>query len=419
MDIKIPNLGDGIDSAIVISILVKQGDTVTADQTLIELETDKAVAPVPSPAAGTITSLTIKEGDTVSNGSLIGQLDSGGNAEVKQSITEEVVQPVNVSAPKQVQPVAVSAQAPIINSAVSTSISLQKLAYRIGLDLRYISGTGNSGRITETDVSNHINYLQSLMLNPSTESEAKPKKEVALPDFSKWGVVDVEKCSPLRKKIAEKMVTAWQTVPHVTQQLDVDITNLMAMRKQYNPKYQKKGAKLTLTVFAIKAVQRALEKFPQFNASYDPNKNELIKKKYYHMGIAVDTENGLIVPVIKDIDKKSLLTLAKELTEIADKAKDRTLSVEELQGSTFTISNLGGLGVGAFTPIINTPEVAILGIGSGEFKPNKELSKMLLKMPICLSYDHRIIDGADGARFAMEVKNQFETITESEIKEIS
>ena len=177
MDIKIPNLGDGIDSAIVISILVKQGDTVTADQTLIELETDKAVAPVPSPAAGTITSLTIKEGDTVSNGTLIGQLDSGGNAEVKQSITEEVVQSVNVSAPKQVQPVAVSAQAPTINSAVSTSISIQKLAYRIGLDLRYISGTGNSGRITETDVSNHINYLQSLMLNPSTESETKPKNK--------------------------------------------------------------------------------------------------------------------------------------------------------------------------------------------------------------------------------------------------
>ncbi|MBH37870.1 hypothetical protein CL658_02440, partial [bacterium] len=285
MDIKIPNLGDGIDSAIVISILVKQGDTVSADQTLIELETDKAVAPVPSPAAGTITSLTIKEGDTVSNGTLIGQLDSGGNTEVKESVREEAVQPVNVPTPKPVQPVAVSSQALTMNTAVSTSISIQKLAYRIGLDLRYISGTGNSGRITETDVSNHINYLQSLMQNPVTQEEPTAKKEIPLPDFSKWGVVDVEKCSPLRKKIAEKMVTAWQSVPHVTQQLDVDITNLMAMRKQYNPKYQKKGVKLTLTVFAIKAVQRALEKFPQFNASYDPNKNELIKKKYYHMGI--------------------------------------------------------------------------------------------------------------------------------------
>ena len=197
------------------------------------------------------------------------------------------------------------------------------------------------------------------------------------------------------------------------------LLKMKLLRKKYNPQYQKKGAKLTLTVFAIKAVQRALEKFPQFNASYDAVKNEIIKKKYYHMGIAVDTENGLIVPVIKDVDKKSLLTLAKELAEIADKAKDRTLSVEELQGSTFTISNLGGLGVGAFTPIINTPEVAILGIGSGEFKPTGDGKTLALKMPTCLSYDHRIIDGADGARFAMEVKNQFETLSESEIKEIS
>lgn len=425
MEIKIPNLGDGIDSAIVISLLVKEGDTVTKDQTLIELETDKAVAPVPAPASGTITSLTVKEGDTVANGTLIGQLDGGG-ASSSEPVAAAPAQTVPVAgpvkAPAPVVPAAtasVTIQKPVHNESVATSISIQKLAYRIGLDLRYICGTGSSGQITETDLINHIGYLQSLLNQPSAPVGSAPKPEVVLPDFEKWGTVDVEKCSPLRKKIAEKMVTAWQTVPHVTQQLDVDITGLMALRKKYNPQYQKKGAKLTLTVFAIKAVQRALEKFPQFNASYDAVKNEIIKKKYYHMGIAVDTENGLIVPVIKDVDKKSLLTLAKELAEIADKAKDRTLSVEELQGSTFTISNLGGLGVGAFTPIINTPEVAILGIGSGEFKPTGDGKTLALKMPTCLSYDHRIIDGADGARFAMEVKNQFETLSESEIKEIS
>ena len=285
MEIKIPNLGDGIDSAIVISLLVKEGDTVTKDQTLIELETDKAVAPVPAPASGTITSLTVKEGDTVANGTLIGQLDGGG-ASSSEPVASAPAQTIPVAAPvKAPAPVvpaataSVTIQKPVHNESVATSISIQKLAYRIGLDLRYISGTGSSGRITETDLINHIGYLQSLLNQPSAPVESAPKPEVVLPDFEKWGTVDVEKCSPLRKKIAEKMVTAWQTVPHVTQQLDVDITGLMALRKKYNPQYQKKGAKLTLTVFAIKAVQRALEKFPQFNASYDAVKNEIIKKK--------------------------------------------------------------------------------------------------------------------------------------------
>ena len=435
MDIVIPNLGDGIESAIVISILVKPGESVTQDQTLFELETDKAVAPVSAVEAGVIESITISEGDTVTNGKVVGTMTSSdGGSSPAPATNQPVVQaPAPAVSPivqqpvvqqTVVTPVASTGQVHIVSENPVTSISIQQLAYRIGLDLRYIQGSGSGGRILETDVINHVAYMQSLLAQPvSAPVEPAPvvPKPAELPDFSKWGEIEIEKCSPLRKKIAQKMVDSWQTIPHVTQQLDVDITHVMELRKQYNPTYIKKDAKLTLTVFVIRAVQKALELFPQFNSSYDSEKNELIKKSYINIGIAVDTPNGLIVPVIKDVSTKSLLDLSKELSAIAQKAKDRTLSVEELQGGTFTISNLGGLGVGAFTPIINTPEVAILGLGTGELKPifdDKKNIKHVLKMPTCLSYDHRIIDGADGARFAIEVKNQFETFSESELKEL-
>ncbi len=436
MNIVIPNLGDGIESAVVISILVKPGDTVSVDQTLFELETDKAVAPVDSVAAGVVESIAIKDGDTVSEGQVVGVLSSSDDSASPAAQTPAA--PVAAAAPVAVVEPSAAAVAPVVSAAVTAvqgtaqmhspnsvaSISIEQLAYRIGLDLRYVKGSGQAGRILEADLVNHIAFLQSLMLQPPASAVAPVVAEPAapkLPDFTKWGEVSIEKCSPLRKKIAEKMVQSWQSVPHVTQQLEIEITHVMQLRKKYNPTYIKKDAKLTLTVFAIRAIQKALELFPQFNATYDEVANELIKKKYFHMGIAVDTENGLIVPVIKNVDQKSLFELSQELTVIANKAKDRSLSVDELQGGTFTISNLGGLGVGAFTPIVNTPEVAILGIGTGELKPvvdKKKKVDYVLKMPVCLSYDHRIIDGADGARFVMEIKNQFETFAESELKEI-
>ena len=432
MEIKVPNLGDGVDSAIVISILVKPGDSVTKDQTLCELETDKAVAPLPSPKSGTITAITIAEGDTVTMGTSIGSMDVQGAAPAPAPEPSPAAAapaptptptPVATSAPSA--PVAIPAAGPGLNPSPVTSPSLQKIATRIGLDLTHIMGSGSGGRITESDVINYISSVQAHSQQaPQTAApattQAAQKINTPLPDFSKWGDVTVEKLSSLRKKIAQKMQESWQTVPHVTQNLDVDITDLMALRKKANVSYQEKNAKLTMTVFAIMAVQKALEKFPQFNASYDADKNELIRKNYYHIGIAVDTENGLIVPVIKDVDKKSPLELCLDLNVIAKKAKNRTLGIEDLQGSTFTISNLGGLGAGTFTPIVNTPEVAILGISAGELRPVAGPDKKLLRrliMPLSLSYDHRVIDGADGARFISELKTQFESIDHSQLKE--
>jgi len=216
--------------------------------------------------------------------------------------------------------------------------------------------------------------------------------------------------SNLRQKIAEKMQQSWQEIPHVTQFDEANITEMMALRKTYVPLYEKKNAKLTLTVFAIKAVEKALKKFPVFNSSYDAIKQELILKNYINIGIAVDTENGLIVPVIKNVDQKSMLELSLELAEIAKKARDRKLTIDELQGGTFTISNLGGLGVGPFTPIVNSPEVAIMGLSKGNQRDGK------LFMPISMSYDHRVIDGADGARFMLAVIEAFQLFEESLLK---
>jgi pyruvate dehydrogenase E2 component (dihydrolipoamide acetyltransferase) len=437
MEIRVPNLGDGIDSAVIISILVNPGDTVVKDQTLFELETDKAVAPMPCPANGVIKSLSVKEGDSVSQGALVGILISSNQNEEKNS-SELKSQLMELPF---VEPVVVHTQVPVLaetnslptqgyfNETPVTTASLKKLAFRIGLDLRRIKGSESGGRIGEQDIINHVHYLQTL-IDQAKDSYSVPvvqavtdvaKKKVSLPDFSKWGEIEVEKLSSLRKKIAEKMTDTWNTVPAVTQNLDVNITGLMKLRERVNPLYLEKGAKLTLTVFAIKAVQRALVKFPNFNASYNSETNELIKKNYYHIGIAVDTENGLIVPVIKDVDKKSYFELCQELIQISSKAKERTLSVEDLQGSTFTISNLGGLGVGAFTPIINSPEVAILGLSSGvnraELAEKNGKKKLVFRnqMPLSLSYDHRVIDGADAARFIMEIKQGFETITEADL----
>lgn len=428
MDIKIPNLGDGIDSATVISILVSPGESVSKDQTLIELETDKAVAPVPAPENGEIGSITIKEGDVLKTGSIIGSYSGSSSSESKVETKVEsqseapVITQNNAVAPVQtpinIKPVGISGKVP------PCSPSLKKLASRIGLDLSRIQPTGKNGRLTDQDVYNYVQYLQTVSLNPSQSAseELTPKKaKKPLPDFSKFGSIKVKKLSSLRQKIAEKMDECWTTIPHVTQQQQIDITSLMALRKKYNPKYIKKNTKITLTVFAIKAVEKALKEFPQFNSSYDYEKNELILKQYFNIGIAVDTESGLIVPVIKDVDKKSVLELCQDLDAIAEKARNRTLTMEDLSGSTFTISNLGGLGVGAFTPIVNAPEVAILGIGAGQWQPTFDSKDKLIKtlvMPTCLSYDHRVIDGADGARFINKIKEEFENFKEDQLKEL-
>ena len=430
MEIKVPFLGDGIGSAVVLSILVTVGETIEKEQTILEIESDKAVAPVPSPAGGVVTSISIKEGDKVSAGTLVGVLtttDEPAQAPVAaapSAIVAPVVSTALVSAP-------VAVQAPESYQYQSTSgmeppasPRLRKIAREIGLDLGRIKGSESGGRISMDDVKAHVLFLQAKAYQPSATSDvvSDSSKEASAPaiDFSLYGDIEVTKTSSLRQKIAKKMQESWQSIPHVTQFDEADMTQLMSLRKTYKPQFESKKASLTVTVFALKSVVKALKAFPNFNSSYNQGTGELTLKNYFHIGVAVDTPSGLIVPVIRDVDKKSMVELSIELSELAEKARERKLKVSDLQGGSFTISNLGSLGVGAFTPIVNSPEVAILGMGKGQLKPvmvSKTEMGSQLQMPLALSYDHRVIDGADGARFIRTIIEDLETFQEEELKE--
>jgi pyruvate dehydrogenase E2 component (dihydrolipoamide acetyltransferase) len=425
MDIKLPFLGDGIDSATVLSILVSPGDSVDLDQSIMELETDKAVAPVPAPAAGKIADIKVKAGDTVSTGMLVATLEGGGaqsSPDSKSQSSPQTTAPVQPVAPVQSAAPVVQASQPAGNyqfvspsgQEPPASPSIRKIALDLGLDLGRVQGTGNGGRLTLDDVRGYMSFLQASAFSKPAEAStntaqaAQPSGPKPLNvDFSKWGSITIDKVSTMRQKISEKMTEAWQTVPHVTQQDDANIDHAMTLRKKYKAKYEKKNAGLTITGISLKALVTALKEFPHFNASFDAAAGNLITKNYYNIGVAVDTPYGLIVPVIKNVDKKTVFELSVELGEIAQKARDRKLGLDDLQGGTFTLSNLGGLGVSYFTPIINTPEVAILGMGRG---------KTASSLPLCLSYDHRVIDGGDGARFIKTFINALETFPEKDIK---
>jgi pyruvate dehydrogenase E2 component (dihydrolipoamide acetyltransferase) len=293
------------------------------------------------------------------------------------------------------------------------------LARELDIDLSRIRGSERGGRIVLSDVRAYIQRLQKLAFQPKPGQPAKPMAAAAESiDFSKWGEIARKPMSPLRKTISRRMVENWNAIPHVTQFEDVDITGLMDLRKRFAPEYEKKGARLTLTSFALKAAATALKKHPVFNASLDEIAEEIVLKEYYHIGLAVDTEQGLIVPIIRDVDKKNLFQLSKDISELADKARDRKVSAEDLKGGTFTISNQGGIGGAHFTPIINKPDVAILGLGKGVLKPAVRDGKIeaRLLMPIALSYDHRVIDGAAAARFTVDLVQAFTSFTEADLK---
>lgn len=441
MDVKIPFLGDGIDSATIIDVLVSPGDTVAVDDTLAEMETDKATAPVPSTVAGVVEVIHVNEGDTVSQGMLVASIKSEGGEESPSasSANDSTAESVNAQPVPQAQaPVPAAATqtstAPSSYQYVSstgspppTSPSIRKMAQQIGLDLARIQGSAKGGRITLDDVRAHMTMLQAKAFaapSPSTNSGAATSAAAVdapkpLPDFSKFGAIRKEKMTSLRQKIASNLHSAWNRIPHVTQFHDADITDLMTIRKKAVPKYEKKKARLTVTVFLLKAIVETLKKHPHFNASYDETTQELIFKEYYHIGMAVDTDNGLIVPVIRDVDKKSMLELSLELADISERARERKIGVDDIQGASFTLSNLGGLGVGQFTPIVNHPEVAILGVGRGGLKPVQNGKKIDYRstMPLSLSYDHRVIDGADGARFIYDLAQSLESFDESLLKE--
>jgi pyruvate dehydrogenase E2 component (dihydrolipoamide acetyltransferase) len=304
---------------------------------------------------------------------------------------------------------------------VAASPTVRKLAHDLGIDLTRVRGSERGGRIVLEDLRAYIQQLQQLALQPKaasapTASTAKPAAEKI--DFAKWGPIDRQPLTSLRKIIAQRMHESWASIARVTQFDEADITNIVALRKKYATKYEKKGGHLTLTPFLMKAVVEVLKKYPTFNCSLDEAREEIVFKKYYHIGIAVDTEQGLLVPVIRDVDKKSLLQLSKELAEVAERARKRKVAADDLKGGTFTISNQGGIGGSFFTPIVNKPEVAILGVGRGVLKPvvrGAKIEKRML-LPLGLSYDHRVIDGGTAARFTVEVVQALEQFKEAGVK---
>lgn len=432
MDLKLPPLGEGADSGTVVNLFVKEGDQITKDQPILELENEKAVATIPASGAGTITRIYVKAGDKLSVGQRILSLSEAGasSAPAAPGAEREPAEPreriVQTPSPEPAaRPEAEESgevgEGPGSALAPAAAPSIRKLARDLGIDLTRVRGSARGGRIVLEDVRGYIQRLQRLAAGPKAAaavSAAAPKAVVEQVDFSKWGPVSKSPMSPLRQVIARRMSESWATTPRVTQFDAADITALMALRKKYAEAYEQKGARLTLTSFALKVVVDTLKKHPIFNASVDEEAHEIVFKQYYHLGVAVDTEAGLIVPVLRDADKKSVLDLSLELEALAKKARERKVGAEELKGGTFTISNQGGIGGAHFTPIVNKPEVAILGLGRGSMqavvRENAVVPRLML--PIGLSYDHRVIDGGVAARFTVDLVQAFERFKEEDVK---
>ena len=426
MDVNLPKLGEGADSGVVVGLLVKEGDQIKEGQTIIELENEKAVAPVPSTASGTVTKIRVKEGEKISVGQVILSIDTGGT-EVKparQDTAAETRRPGR-STPAEGQIVEAEEaveEAPAKSEAeVAAAPSLRRIARELGIDLRRVRGSERGGRIVMADLRAYIQRLQTLASQPRPEAGV-PARANAAPaeavDFARWGAISRKPVSPLRKTIGHRMSESWTKVPRVTQFDEADITALMELRKKHQAAYEAKGARLTLTPLALKAVVTTLKKHPIFNSSLDEAAGEIVFKQYYHIGVAVDTEAGLLVPVIRDVDKKDLLQLSREVEDLAMRARERKLSLDEMKGGTFTISNQGGIGGGHFTPIVNAPEVAILGLGRGGLKAvvkDKQIQQRLM-LPLAVSYDHRVIDGGVAARFTVDLVQALESFGEDEIK---
>ena len=431
MDVRLPRLGEGADSGTVSTIFVKEGETVKKDQPVLELESEKAVASIPSPAAGKVTRLYVKEGDTIKVGQLIfalsenggGPMTGGPAKDIDATVGDEeesgsIVVDEEPAIEDDVEPEPAAARKTVPGIAPPASPSVRRVARDLGIDLSRVKGSERGGRIVLADLRRYIQRLQQISSRPQAAPEhpARPAPEPI--DFAKWGKVSPEKMSTLRKTIGARMVESWTTIPHITQFDEADITDLLTLRKKYASKYEKRKAHLTLTSFAVQAVVGTLKKHRKFNASMNEATGEIVFKEYYHIGIAVDTEHGLIVPVLRDADKKTMLQISAGIQELAERARGRKLGLEEMQGGSFTISNQGGIGSGPFTPIIHAPEVAILGMGRGVTKPVVRKGKVGQRtvLPLGLSYDHRVIDGADAARFMVDLVAAFESFRESDVK---
>ncbi len=460
IEFRLPELGENIDSGDLIRILVAEGDRIEKDQAVLELETDKATIEVPSPVSGTVKQIHVREGTKIKVGQLIFTVEDGVGAKPAETSTPAESGPAPEAHDAAPEPpvVAIAAPAPepeprTLHSApaagaeegepaaaegaslptpqreetsragavirmpfrptearrvlVPAAPSVRRLAREIGVDIAEVSGSGPGGRITMEDVKAHAKTLLAGRGRPG--APAAPVVE-PLPDFARWGAIERQPMSNVRRKTAEHLTYAWTTIPHVTQHDRADITDTEELRKQLNDRAQARAGKITLTAIALKIVAAALKEFPQFATSVDMARQEIIYKKYVHIGVAVDTPRGLLVPVVRNADRKNVFEVAVELAELAEKARQRKLSREEMSGGVFSITNLGGIGGTLFTPIVNAPEVAILGMSRADWEPVHIAGQFIprLVLPLSLSYDHRVIDGADAARFLRWVAQAFE-----------
>jgi pyruvate dehydrogenase E2 component (dihydrolipoamide acetyltransferase) len=486
-EFKLPEVGENIAYGDVARVLVSPGDTVAKDQSVLELETDKATIEVPSSIAGTVSEVRVKQGDRIKIGQVIFTVDEAGAAGAKKpdakadaakgakadkgdkrkpqpsaaeegglsqraqsgeeaepatrdeqaakgaaeqdkgrvdapaaqvaqpSATAAAPEPAGTAAPlkkrgevveisRGARPQPAAPQQAAAGPSAPAAPSVRRLARELGVDIHRVPGSGPEGRISLEDVQE---YVKAALAGGGAGRAAAA---VPLPDFTKWGEVERKPMSNIRRKTAEHLSNAWTTIPHVTQFDKADITGIEALRQQFGARAEKAGGKLTVTAVALKIVATALRKFPQFNSSVDVEQNEIVYKQSVHVGVAVDTDRGLLVPVIRDVDRKGIIEPAAELATMSEKARAGKLSLDEMQGGGFTITNLGGIGGTLFTPIINWPEVAILGISRGSHEPvyNGQLFEPRMMLPLSLSYDHRVIDGADGARFIRWVAEAFE-----------
>jgi pyruvate dehydrogenase E2 component (dihydrolipoamide acetyltransferase) len=429
-DILVPDIGDFKDVE-VIEILVKPGDAISKEQSIVSLESDKATMEIPSPEDGVVRELTVKVGDKVSQGSLLLKLEPGGAsaaaaaAPAPAPATPVAKPPPAAPAPQGEAPPAPAPAAVVaprvepvppeprdaITALPHASPSVRKFARELGVNLALVKGSGPKGRIVQEDVQAFVKGALSGRAAPAPAAAARGGGLDLLPwpdvDFGKFGPVELAPRSRIKKLSAANLHRNWVMIPHVTQFDEADITELEAFRKSNAAETDKRGFKLTMLAFLIKASVTALRQFPEFNASLDKTGENLVLKKYFHIGVAVDTPEGLVVPVVRDADRKGVFDLARELSEISKLARDKKLKAGDMQGGTFSISSLGGIGGTAFTPIINAPEVAILGVSRSYMKPvfagkgekGEDVFKARLILPLSLSYDHRVIDGALAARF--------------------
>lgn len=412
-EIRLPEVGENVESGEIAKILVAVGDMIEHEQPVLEFETDKALVDVPSPYRGKITEILVAVGDQAKIGDLLLKIETEDAQTSTPSVEEEpvissagVVEKTSASVTgeafseiKEPPPEApqVSITPAIPREVAPASPSVRRFARELGVEINLVPGTGPGGRITPEDVKK---FTKSLVSGEKKSAGSGIPFE-ALPDFTGFGEIDVQPMSTVRKKTAEHLSYAWATIPHVTQFDKADITDMEKMRKQYGPAVENAGGKLTMTAILLKVVSAALKQFPQFNASVDMPQKQIIFKKYSNIGVAVDTDRGLLVPVIRHVDRKNIRELSIELSALAEKARNGKLSPDDLQGGNFSISNLGGIGGTYFTPVINAPEVAILGVSRSSLQPvyiNGQFEPRLM-LPLSLSYDHRIIDGADAIRF--------------------